>query len=574
IDAGSLPCANPAQARQVLAGRVEDVFDARGPARAISDWLSRHAESLRPLMAREAAKLLPAGGDVIEHWLDAMLAQAVNGGMDGLAEMRDQTARDSAQGVPLWLLLLGLWKPVVLLVDHLDGYYRNAEAGVAIASLLMDLVDGHGIHVLLSLNQDVWQATFGHHLPSALEDRLTASQVLLRGLREADAAELLRLRLERAGVTSAESAEFATFVDVKRHFIGRPVGSVSARAFLRHCARQWEIFQNSPPSPASAPEEDADTPGVFPATSELFVESPTVPLVTDTVAEGLPDIFDADTTSEMKIIAEGLAEPAHALPQNKLPDILPPSPPPASEPALDFPPAQTHVAPAADAFVKLREMLHRLRETDSAHPDSGTAPSSQIPPQQAPPPPSLSSPAVPPPPAPPKPDPAADLLLGRFGALRMQMHAEASSQPLDSAKLTDLVRLAGRRFPLVRLSEHELPGMTGRHTLCWSLQGLEIIFGLSPMSDLPYWRTLAGFCAGRQADLADLAEKEGRAAPKVKWVIFNSAHDDAAWQTLAQSGEIPAPLRDSVDLVWLEPGEIAALYAMQRIIKEAESGVL
>jgi hypothetical protein len=48
-------------------------------------------------------------------------------------------------------------------------------------------------------------------------------------------------------------------VDVKRYFLGRPLGSVSARTFLRHVAKQWDFFQQtlaSPPAVASiSPEE-------------------------------------------------------------------------------------------------------------------------------------------------------------------------------------------------------------------------------------------------------------------------------------------------------------------------------
>lgn len=570
IEQGTLPCANPAQALQLLSGPVTDVFDANGPARAISSWLTNHAGSLRPLLARAAAKRVPATAAEVELWLDALVAQAVEGGQAGLAEMRELACRDAAGTDPVWLLLTGLWRPVVLLVDHLDGYYRNVEAGIAIASLLMDLVEAHGIHVLMSLNQDVWQATFGHHLPSALEDRLTASRVLLRGLREADAAELLRLRLSQAGVCGAEAQEFSAFVDVRRHFLGRPVGSVSARAFLRHCAQQWELFQTAPATAgaglSSESEETPSPPLMLPSLNPDSQPS-TIPLVTDTIEEELPGIFDPETSAEVKLIAEGLAEPKPALPQDDSGTSR------ERETAgalvgLDFP-AATHaaVAPAADAFVKLREMLHRLREPSAETPFAPARSKDGLNGQHAP-------ASLPDEPAPPKPDSTTSLLMGRFGALRLQMQAEASSQPLDYSKLTELVRLAGRRFPLVRLNEYELPGMTGRHTLCWSLQGLEILFGLANPTDTAYWKTLAAFCAGLQADHAELAVREGQVPARLKWVIFATEREQEAVEGLIHDGIIPEPLREVLDRIHLDVGEVAALYAMQRIIKEAETGVL
>jgi len=121
--------------------------------------------------------------------------------------------------------------------------YRMERAGLRIATMLLDLVAIDGVNVVLSLNQDVWQATFAHHLPSAMEDRLTASQFLLRGLTTDDATDMLRLRLRGAGIEVAMADQFERFLGVARWFQGRPIGSVSARVFLRHAAQQWQTFE-------------------------------------------------------------------------------------------------------------------------------------------------------------------------------------------------------------------------------------------------------------------------------------------------------------------------------------------
>lgn len=167
-----------------------------------------------------------------------------------------------------------------------------------------------------------------------------------------------------------------------------------------------------------------------------------------------------------------------------------------------------------------------------------------------------------------------DALLGRYEALRLQMAAEAVSQPLDYTKLADLIRLAGKRFPLVRFSEHELPGMTGRYAMCWSLQGLEIVFGLANFADGSYWRTLAGFAAGRLAELKQDAHTTGLAAPKLKITTFKTDREQQSWTILQHSTAFPAELKPHVDAIHLDTQNVAALYAMQRIIKESESGAL
>lgn len=604
IESGQLACANPAQALSVLSGPVQEVFDATGRAQRIGEWLAHNRGGLRGPLAMLAARELPLRAELLDGWMSALLDQSLEGGFAGVAEMQELCGLDHETSVPSWLRLMDLWRPVVLLIDHLDGFYRNPEAGVRIASLLMELVESHRMHVLISLNQDVWQATFGHHLPGALEDRLTASQVLLRGLSEADATALLRLRLNQTGLDDRQKAEFESFIDVKRHFLGRPVGSVSARAFLRHCSRQWNIFHHTPPSGGLPPPDPAD---------DEF--STHLPLMKDRVEEEqspalpLPTLFDPETASDVQKLAGSLAEPRHALPQDEAPPVFippPPSPvrapapPPSSEPETEAASADLtntvedwgagnslgiqegmDVPPGPDAFVKLRDMLSKLRQPghppgqatpqETAHtPDSSTAPAAFSTPAPVPAPP--SSTALPPPRS--APAAPADALQGRFQALRMQHQAEAMAQPIDHGRLADIIRLAGRRFPLVRYSEHELPGLTGRHALYWSLQGVELLFGLAPPGDAAYWRTLSGFAAGRLADLSAQAERESHAPVKLKLLGFKTERDQFAWQGILQSQFFPPSVKQSVDIVHLDVDGLAALYAMQRLVKESESGVL
>lgn len=594
IESDTLPCANKEQALGVLNGDPVEVFDENGSARLIGEWVRRFDGQLRKPMTEQAMKRVPAIPAALESWVDAMLNHALDGGMSKMAVLRTLAADESNEGPVTWLRLLGLWRPVVLLVDHLDAYYRNPEAGLRIASLLLDMSEMDGVHVVLSLNQDVWQATFGHHLPSAMEDRLTASQMLLRGIGEGEAATLLRMRLQHAGVKGGELREFESFVDVKRYFLGRPLGSVSARAFLRHAAKQWDFFQQtlaSPPPSAASIEPvkaaDPDEPGVL-------------PLMTDTVAEketpAETAIFDAGTTADVKRMAEGLAEPEPALPQQLEKPLMPvngshPPPPNPSGPAyvVAEPEAPAQFSShSASAFENLREMLGRLRQPNAqaglaaesgAHavasrladvlgaavpsaaaglavtaPTAGPAPSAVAAP--------LAAPAA---------DAGRDALLGRYEALRLQMSAEAVSLPLDYTKLAELIRLAGRRFPLVRFSEHELPGMTGRFAMCWTLQGMEIVFGLANFADGSYWRTLAGFAAGRLAELNANAVHD---VPKLKIVTFKTEREQQSWAILRHSTAFPEALRPHVDAINLETTGVSSLYAMQRIIKEAESGAL
>ncbi|MEZ5386004.1 MAG: hypothetical protein R3F13_10865 [Prosthecobacter sp.] len=599
VGAGVLPCANAEQAMRVLNGDPSSVFDLHGEARLIGEWVRRHEAQLRKPLAEAAMKRVPAIPAVLEAWVDALLNHALDGGMSKMAALRVLAADSVNEGPATFLRLLGLWRPVVLLVDHLDAYYRKPEIGLRIATLLLDMAEMDGVNVVLSLNQDVWQATFGHHLPSGMEDRLTSSQMLLRGIGAEDAAKLLELRLRDAKVSEEESREFTQFVDVKRYFLGRPLGSVSARAFLRHAAQQWEFFQHTQASPVEV------TPSTPLVESEDSESGGIVPLMTDTLPdeespEEATKIFDAGTTEQMKVMAEGLAEPTPALPQENEAPLnglqQTGSPVEAVAPTTSGVPTPQFSPDSKTAFESLREMLGKLRQPGTApaalglaaataaasaaeedvatrlasvmnHPQApvATEPVAKAPPVAAP-------VALPPPTA--VADGDQDVLRGRFEALRMQMAAEAVTLPLDYTKLSDLIRLAGRRFPLVRLTENELPGMTGRYVMTWAVQGIEVIFGLANFADESYWRTLSGFAAGKLAEASLRSGGNEEVAPKIKVVTFKTDREQAHWQALQGGSVLPEVLRPVIEAIHLDSATVASLYAMQRIIKESETGVL
>lgn len=110
--------------------------------------------------------------------------------------------------------------------------------------------------------------------------------------------------------------------------------------------------------------------------------------------------------------------------------------------------------------------------------------------------------------------------------------------------------------------------------MVWSIQEVELLFGLAPFADTSYWRVLAGFAAGRLADLAAEAERDGTAPVKLKLVTFKADREHSAWQALYAGDTIPTPLKPHLDAVHLDAHSVAALYAMQRIIKDAESGAV
>ena len=148
------------------------------------------------------------------------------------------------------------------------------------------------------------------------------------------------------------------------------------------------------------------------------------------------------------------------------------------------------------------------------------------------------------------------------------MAAEAEHHPLDMAKLSELLRLAGKRFPLVKYDEVDLPGLLGKFAPRWTLQDQEILFGVASFADRHYWRTLGQFVSGR------VASSESGKAPQVKLVAFKSDRETMGWTALLGSDAFPTGLRQMIEALHLDTRSLAALYAMQRMIGEAESGSL
>jgi len=561
IESGKLPCANPQQAMQILAGPANEVFDSCGQARLIGDWLGKHLSPLRRPMAEWVAKTTGAlTVEAAEPWVDAMVGQAMEGQGVGVAALRQLVSHDEESGT-IWLKMLQMWRPVVLLVDHLDGFYRNAEAGLKIAAQLLDLAELDGYHVVLSLNQDVWQATFGHHLPSALEDRLTASRLLLRGLTEHEAAEMVHLRLGEAGVESSQATQFTKFLDVHRYFMGRPLGSVSARAFLRHAAQQWTAFTHSVPSPEEAGNSsDFDwMPLVKPpvaSSGEATIQSPF--RLSET------PIFDPGTNEYLRRVAGGLSEPVAALPQNELV--------PAEEPIEATELIEESAGSGGDGPVqgqeerfsvtnmaRLKEMLEELRHGNGVDQPNPPQPMmAGISSEHA----AESEPT------------ARAALKGRFDTLRAGLESDVKNSSLDGVRIEELLRLAGRRFPLVRFSDHELPGQPGRMVIGWSLSGSEILFAPIGEVDRNFWQVFSTFAAGRLAVLQEQAAAAGETPSDFKVVVFKAGSESDTWGKFLSGAGVPEALVPWLDVIHLDDRSVAALYAMHRIIREAETGEL
>lgn len=617
IQTGRIPSTDPVQALRVLSQDPMDLFNDRGNAKVIGEWFRKHFDQLRKPLA-DISSL--DGPDLVEDWLTGFF-EYVNQPTPAVFALLEARIDAGGAQAARFIRLLTAWRPIVLVADHMDGLYRDPQAGVAVARMTLALTSLPGVHVVLSVNQDLWETTFGRQLPSALEDRLSSNSVTLRGLTAVDAAALISLRLREAGVESEDEAAFLRFVDMDRFFMGRPVGSVSARGLLRHLAQMWrhwlkndgEASQASTGSgsglgPAAAPALVSDERPGLAAESFLMEPEPR-----ESEAENLQKLADNLRDDEggtvvnlsspdpapvqappfvgaapLVVVSGGpLGAIASPPPLRSVPP--PPSvsgPVPVAQPALapaptppvvffDKPalsilppadPAMSTPSPAArqagltevppTTFHKLRQMLAKLKVATDSVPLSEAALSSQ---QAA----GTHSNGT-----------SAASLQARYERLRHEIAGTSRPTFVETAVVNDLVRLAGKRFPVVNYDEVELPGLLGRSLPRWTLSGMELVFGLEDFSETRYWKTVSSYMVGRMAEIQASAVQGGTVTPHVKLVVFKGDHEAAGLVALLRDETIPPPLRSIVDAVHLDPRSLASLYAMHQIIRETETGAI
>jgi len=237
IQTGRIPSTDPAQALRVLSEDPMDIFAESGNARIIGDWFKRHASQLRGQLA-EISNV--EGADEVEALLKGLFEYIEQPTADALEGLVSQLESDPEGQLIRLLKLATAWRPVVLVADHMDALYRDLEAGIAITRLALALTAVPGVHVVLSMNQDLWDATFGKQLPSALEDRINSRHVSLSGLSAEEASSLVSLRLEESGAGEDDRRRFLKFLNLEPYVTSKPYGSVSARGLLRHASEMWK----------------------------------------------------------------------------------------------------------------------------------------------------------------------------------------------------------------------------------------------------------------------------------------------------------------------------------------------
>lgn len=290
IRSGQVPCGQPEEAATAVEEQYLSLFDFNSTGQPVADWFQEHFERLLPASALALADATGIPEDSAILWLRALCVYSQAGAegegsrlaaMDWALKQPAAHPLAAAAGSGMHFLqaaptgdgffkerlgelcrLAAAGRPLVVLLDHLDGFHGSSEKVLRLANVLNDWRQLSGrVRFILSVNQDLWSQTFLAALPSALEDRLTSGQVTLGGISREAAESLIRQRLTTWKVPAPAAVQFLAHLAVGQYFAQEAGRLVSPRAVLRYAAQAWqEPWSNAPVAHAVTPGPESSVP--------------------------------------------------------------------------------------------------------------------------------------------------------------------------------------------------------------------------------------------------------------------------------------------------------------------------
>ncbi|MDB6069767.1 MAG: hypothetical protein JWL81_938 [Verrucomicrobiales bacterium] len=279
ILSGKVPCAVPEEAAATVRSRYRDLFDFAKKDQPVAQWFQDHFERLLPVGSPILSQETGLSETAATLWLRALCGYSQAGAEKDPSRLgtlqwalKQPTTPVHSSGAPAHgfqflqaptegdtffkeklgelCRLAAADRPVVILLDHLDGFHGSSEKILRLANFLNDWRQLSGrVLFVLSVNQDLWTETFLKALPSALEDRLTGGQITLGGLSRETAEDLIKQRLDTWRVPAAAAEQFLSELSLGQYFAQEAGRLVSPRAVLRYAAHAWQDLWSHPAKP-------------------------------------------------------------------------------------------------------------------------------------------------------------------------------------------------------------------------------------------------------------------------------------------------------------------------------------
>jgi len=247
-------------------------------ASKLRDWVLENSYHLGETAAPQLNERWRFDGQALATWIDAFKRSTLEAapGDERAAILRSLIPADGPHGEAMAKARLGellrmaaTCRPLVLVVDHLDGFFGRDDVGMPLANIVASLRNmlRRGV-TLLCLNQDVWESVFEGNVPSALIDRLSGESAALGSMTVSQAADLVRSRLHGAGIDAAKANDFLQML-AKREGWQRSDSTAVAmypRAVLRRASLAWERLVErveASGAPATGTKSSTPVPGNF-----------------------------------------------------------------------------------------------------------------------------------------------------------------------------------------------------------------------------------------------------------------------------------------------------------------------
>ncbi|MEM8953807.1 MAG: hypothetical protein AAGD22_06630 [Verrucomicrobiota bacterium] len=558
IVSGEVPCGQREEALRSLRESWRELLDPASEDEAVAQWFSEVFDALSPTLVSGFCERFRVSHEEGLFWVGRLYRYHQDSVLDGemrsasLAELLRAELGDWRRPSPdasmrskyeILARVLGMGRPVVYVADHLDSFYEDQQGGFDVASILLELasMEGSGA-VILSVNADLWASVFNGHLPSAFEDRLSGTSVILAGIDVIEASAMIAERLGRAGIPDDMAACFTGVLGLRAYYEQAEGDALPPRQVLRHARSCWDRFAASGFSMTglgAAGEAELVDLSAFP-------EGP-----------GGGDPLDLPPLDFLQFEAGGEADPLlieradlDALGESggddflQVPDEFDPS---GEEADLLLHPhergdqAGDEEEEASRKRHGFQQLLSRIRgQRMISHGDVKGR--------------------------------GGNLPALRFNRLRREAITGGSvNGALDLGRLQLVLRWVGGRLPVLEQEEMILNGAESS-MLIWRFDGDAVLFGFEASTNHPYWQSVVerGLSLRRE-ESEEVSEGDDffpPLVPSVKLVAFYPGHEPsevASWKALHEAFAEGANL---IDYVELDRETVGGLWAAAQLIEE------
>lgn len=481
-------------------------------------------------------------------------------------ELGDRSAIDRCIGLPedeayrkclQFLRILASFRPLVLIVDGLEGFFSSASAGLEIATIVAGIRDEVPRTItVLCLNEEVWDSVFGDKIPSAYLDRLTGENSRLKPIAPEAAHELVAFRLGRIGVPGSAARKFSDRL-ADTHSWLQDGTKLTPREVLRQAREAWPEVGgqfDEETRPSESEDEDTETKKVYEVPlSELTDKAE---FFADLQENGLPESqSEKPEPSPASPLAE---EDMESTKEEAKPEL------PMSEPLPENPFFAAPSEPAWNKLDGIESIINDIRgsgssvvsESPKGDQRSGTRPVPTIHagPIGVTPTRNGSSEKTQAPPSAPSPKKTVDRKM--IDRLIRENHRELLGGPplsLDLVRIGNFLKAVGENHPGLSQSEEHLPGA---QSVClrWTIRGQSVLLGFESPKNVYFWNHLL------QQSLSS-NDREKISAFSHTSEVFDS-------DLFATFGFSPAVIKGRIDPIEMSDEELALLYAADSVLAE------